>query len=30
VNGFEQVDETKPNATCKRHGYVAMPFVGYY
>ena len=30
VNGFEGVDETKPNTTCKRHDRVAMPFVGYY
>lgn len=31
VRGLDdRVDEKTPNATCKRHGRVAMPFLGYY
>ena len=30
VNGFGEVRDNEPNATCKRHGRVQMPFVGHY
>jgi len=30
VNGLEQLHPTEPNATCKQHGRVRMPFEGYY